>query len=928
MLSCVVSLLAHQPHDVISTFWASPDGETVLAASRGLMMRSVDGGYNWKRAHAGLPALNENVQKTIAASEAKSDAADADRTLFLLQGQELFRSDDTGFSWSRVPSEDLDFSAPMADNNQAVPFGDRLALAPGSKQGSSKVTMLVAGKHVLRSTDAGVKWKAVQKTHLTNILAVAAGESLMYASTLDGYVFASSDEGENWRELAKLNGPITHMEPVDSENGAELLATGPRGLHQLKVTKSGELDQSGKDSGITELIDEKMMMPADAELKVKTALVAATKNYIITTSNNRVLRSQRGNHDKSTFESYQDDKGIHSNLVMSHRLFFPSQAILQSCKDDIVFAAGFTGVYRSDDGGGSWTKQDTLLPLLSGVTMSNSDGDTVAVAACAYAAGCFQGKVDLSGDRPHVVDGVVNRLYVPSRADLLQDAPPYPQPGSHAQRYVVISLSPNYLEDGIVLAGSKQAMLQRSGDSGKTWTQCEIPTQDATHGDEMDWKPTVHSIAFSPSFKTDKKLFLSGWNIDVSVSTDGGIKFTSLWDAGGVNKFGSYSRLSLHPNFGVDGNGEMLAVVRSDKHMDYKEPLAAADRAAVRQSCKTGAVLYQSKDEGKTWNAVSSYLPFLDVHYHADSSALATFGDCALPSRAHQPDDYPETGLPVAQLTVMEAPLDAEKKFTPVADSTIVQQTAKSRIGGEGIAVHKNGRITMAWEEGGVTHGELAPWTMGTIKGMKLKNRKDVGAPGMQKSANTPWFQQVLPGQNSVRGKQSLVVNNEQGILVGASGFGVVLSKDGGDTWHEIFSVPQTVTHSNNMIDGCEKQRNSEERFAKAFELDTNNDLYSDAGLYCLKCKSSHDRNHDGTCTDKAKKLATTKLAAAPARFAGMLELAATGGEETTTFATAPAAGRGFSTTSVLMLGVGVFGGFVAGSLLHRRSKRLNYDRV
>jgi len=276
----------------------------------------------------------------------------------------------------------------------------------------------------------------------------------------------------------------------------------------------------------------------------------------------------------------------------------------------------------------------------------------------------------------------------------------------------------------------------------------------------------------------------------------------------------------------------------------------------------------------------------------------------------------------------MEAPLDAEKKFSPVADSTIVLQTKKSRIGGEGIAVHKDGRITMAWEEGGVTHGELSKWNMGTISGMKLNDRKDIEAPGMEKSGNTPWFQQVLPGQNSVRGKQPLIVNNEQGILVGASGFGVVVSKDGGDTWFEIFSVPQSVTHSNNMIDGCERQRNSEEKFANEFELDTNNDLYSDAGLYCLKCKSTHDRNIAGTCTSKAKKLATAKLAAAPARFAGMLELAATGGEETTTFATTPSASGRFSTTSMLMLGVGVFGGFAAGTLLHRRSKRLNYERV
>jgi len=134
----------------------------------------------------------------------------------------------------------------------------------------------------------------------------------------------------------------------------------------------------------------------------------------------------------------------------------------------------------------------------------------------------------------------------------------------------------------------------------------------------------------------------------------------------------------------------------------------------------------------------------------------------------------------------------------------------------------------------------------GTLQGTELINTEMLGAPGMTKSAEDPWFQQALPGQNSIRGKQALLTSNREGVLVGASGFGVTISKDGGKTWHQAFSVPQAVTESTNMLEGCALQRNSETEFHLP---NTEDEAYNDDGLFCLKCEASHKRQADGSCT-------------------------------------------------------------------------------
>ena len=43
--------------------WANPKGDVALTTSRGLMLRSHDGGMNWARSHNGLPPFTVEIPK-------------------------------------------------------------------------------------------------------------------------------------------------------------------------------------------------------------------------------------------------------------------------------------------------------------------------------------------------------------------------------------------------------------------------------------------------------------------------------------------------------------------------------------------------------------------------------------------------------------------------------------------------------------------------------------------------------------------------------------------------------------------------------------------------------------------------------------------------------------------------------------------------
>ena len=860
--------LAHNPHDVVSSLWSSPDGEHVLAISRGLMLRSKDGGLNWARSHNGLPPFEGETPKYMEATG--FGGAANQRTIFLLDaaedGMALHRSDNNGASWWTVVSPTLKEAAYIDAEYTNVPAGTRLALAAGSEHGSGKTTMVVAAKNLLRSVDSGKTFTAVHSEGLFDVTSViTASNGSMFASTLKGNVF-STDAGITWTPAGELAiNSISHLAlDPSAKEGTTLLAVGTQGVLEMKFDANGAKIERSKllshdeiSGGVSAKLPIYETSPLIAATPSSTFITIDDKQWHATRSNGKYMRQlQEGEGNKGgakvAWRNETNGWGLHTQTPLSRRTAFPSFSVLRACSEmnDKIFAAGFTGVYRSDDGGSSWLKLDTLLPLLSGVTVSDAnEKGVVGIAACAYAAGCYHGQVDMSGAEPQLV-GEIDRLYVPKTKRLDKGGEiPFPQLGSHTARYVVTEYSPNFMNDGIILAASQKAGLQRTEDGGKSWEEVKLPIQtwgpDVKEGSyklDQDYMPTVHSISFSPSFKTDGKVFISGWNIDIGASTDFGKTFKTAWDAGGVQKFGSNCRVSVSPNMGPKDN-TVLAIVRSDEFTKYTDdPLPRAQIKDYAPHCYTGAELFLSKDGGENWKKVQPLMPILDAALLEDGSVLATMGECSVKRRTEQEDwvEWREgKSVPVAQLMILREP-SVDAKFELLGDAQLKTGTQAQRVGGQTITRLPQNKLAFAWEAGGLS--------VGKIDGATLKAREDIGAPGMEFSAETPWFQQTLPGEGAIRGKQSLLVGNAQGHLAGASGFGVVVSKDG-KLWKEVFTLPHTVTSktSANMLPGCKLMRNSVDKFATAAQIQSGQS-FADNGIYCLECMENHARTLDGDC--------------------------------------------------------------------------------
>jgi photosystem II stability/assembly factor-like uncharacterized protein len=156
-----------------------------------------------------------------------------------------------------------------------------------------------------------------------------------------------------------------------------------------------------------------------------------------------------------------------------------------------LYAARMSGLYRSDDGGATW--QNAFASLDGAQSLS-------ATAVAANATTVFAG-----------VKGAVLRSDDSGKHWLavgLSSPPP---------QVVAFALSPNYPEDGVVVAGTAEDGVFVSHDRGTTWTAWNFGLIDRN----------VYALVISPHFSTDKTVF-AGTESGVFRSHNGGRAWRDL----------------------------------------------------------------------------------------------------------------------------------------------------------------------------------------------------------------------------------------------------------------------------------------------------------------------------------------------------------------------------------------------------------------
>ena len=250
----------------------------------------------------------------------------------------------------------------------------------------------------------------------------------------------------------------------------------------------------------------------------------------------------------------------------------------------ICFAAGASGLFRSNDGGHTWESAYTSLNTREALP-------TMAIAFSPdfyHEPTIFAG---LSGAILHSYDG--GKSWLRSRL-------PTPPPAISA-----LAISPNFMEDGIIFAGTNEDGVLVSNDRGKNWVSWNFGLLDLN----------ILCLAVSPDFATDEALF-AGAESGLFYSTNGGRAWKEVSLPFG---FDAILSLAISPNFaennmlfaGTESNGLLIS---RDRGKSWLHAAGSTNEAPVNQILLAhdfpanqevlilhGGTLQVSKDGGKTW---------------------------------------------------------------------------------------------------------------------------------------------------------------------------------------------------------------------------------------------------------------------------------------------------------------------------------------
>lgn len=310
------------------------DSSTLYAGTADGILKTTDGGANWRASNVGL--LNARVR--VLALNPKSPS-----TIFAGTSSGIFKSSNGGGSWANVNFPDIDRIA-------------ALAIAP------SNPTIAYAGirNEVFKTTDEGQTWvsmasfrreRTVPAEERVSSLAVdPLDPSVVYAGTNFSVVYKSTDGGKTWKRgnspLDRIHGGSLILLLIDPANPQTIYA----GTNEGGVFKSADAGQSW-----IIVTPESMVGPVVSGVDAIVVDLADPAVFYAGTTGGGVFKSFDGGRNWAS-----SNFGI-GNISVEALAIDPSNPAT-------VYAGTYrSGVFKSTDRGKNWTAISSGLPPGLGV---------------------------------------------------------------------------------------------------------------------------------------------------------------------------------------------------------------------------------------------------------------------------------------------------------------------------------------------------------------------------------------------------------------------------------------------------------------------------------------------------------------------------------------------------------------------------------